>query len=212
MRTAGYLASPVGMNATTVVAISEDPPNAEIDDEQITTNTLIIPRQLATYPYQFRLTLPANSPATTGLLLLASRQAPWTTVIPDPFIPDHLPEDLRARLLQQTPTIIRTNNTPPKPVRDPCSIYSPAFAGLTATKCLHHFRGSVIHTLYKLLTAAEYRQPHDTATMAAHLSPPNQALLQAIDTIQPATVWSVGQQNNSVTFLPSEIEYNPLRL
>ena len=53
------------------------------------------------------------------------------------------------------------------------------------------------------------RQPHDTATMAAHLSPPTQALLQAIDTIQPATVWSVGQQNNSVTFLPSEIEYNP---
>ena len=133
MRTAGYPASPAGMNATTIVAISEDPPNAELDDEQINTTTLIIPRQLATYPYKFRLTLPANSPATAGVLLLASRQAPWTTVIPDVYIPDHLPGDLRARLLKQTPTIIRTNNTPPKPARDPCSIYSPAFAGITAT-------------------------------------------------------------------------------
>ena len=113
--------------------ISEAPPTTELDDEQIDGPTLIIPRQLASYPYLFRLTLPANSPATTGLLLLASRQAPWTTLIPDSFIPDHLPENLRARLLQQTPTIIRTNNTQPKPARDPCSIYSPAFAGLTAT-------------------------------------------------------------------------------
>ncbi len=48
--------------------------------------------------------------------------------------------------------------------------------------------------------------------MAAHLSPPTQALLQAIDTVQPATFWSVGQQPNSVAFFPNEIEYNPLRL
>ena len=48
--------------------------------------------------------------------------------------------------------------------------------------------------------------------MAAHLSPPTQALLQVIDTIQPATVWNVGQQPNIVTFFPSEIDYNPLRL
>jgi hypothetical protein len=211
MRSAGYPTSPHGIHDAQVLAISDDPSTPELDDDPIETTTTYTPPQLNPYPYKFRLTLSANSPASVGLLLLASRQAPWTAEIPEVFIPSHIPENLKHRLLRQIPTITRTSNTPPKPARDPCSIYSPAFAGLSPTECLRHFRESAIHTLHKLLTATEYRQPHDTATNAAHLSPPTQAFLQIIDTIQPATAWSAGQQTNSVSFLPTEIDYNPLR-
>ncbi len=48
--------------------------------------------------------------------------------------------------------------------------------------------------------------------MATHLSPPTQALLQAIDSIQPATTWSTAGQANTITFTPTEVAYNPLRL
>ena len=135
--------------------------------------TLITPPQLSQYPSKFRLALPANSPASVGLLLLASRQAPWTTIIPDELISPNIPDDLRTRLRRQIPTITRITNTPPKAARDMCTVYSPAFTGLSPTECLRHLRASILHTLNKLLTAAEYRQPHDTATMAAHLSPPH---------------------------------------
>ena len=149
MRTAGYPTSPLGIQVAAVTAISEDPPTAELDDDPFDTSTRYTPPQLSTYPYKFRVTLPANSPASDGLLLLASRQSPWTTEIPTEYIPPRLPEDLKPRLLHQTPTITRTDNLLPKPARDPCYIYSPAFAGLSPTECLHHFRGSIIFTLYK---------------------------------------------------------------
>ena len=145
-------------------------------------------------------------PASYGLLLAR------TTPIPENFILTHLPNDIRQRLLQQTPTIIRTNTTPPKPARDTCSIYNFVFAGLTPTKCLRYLRAATLHTLNKLLTADEYRQPHDTTTMAARLSPPTQALLQAIYSIQPATAWSTAAQASTITFTPTEVDYNPLRL
>jgi hypothetical protein len=212
MRTAGYPTSPLGIRDAQVTAIFGDIPTSEPDDDPIDTATRIIPQQLSPYPPKFRMALPANSPASVGLLLLASRQAPWTTTIPDEYILPTFPEDLRNRLRHQTPSITRVTNTPPKAARDMCTIYSPAFSGLSPTECLRHLRGSILYTLNKLLTAEEYRQPHETATMAAHLSPPTQALLQIVDTIQPATFWKVGQQPNSVTFFPSEIEYNPLRL
>jgi len=48
--------------------------------------------------------------------------------------------------------------------------------------------------------------------MAAHLSSPTQALLQAIDSIQPATTWSAAGQDNTITYTPAEVDYNPLRL
>ena len=92
-----------------------------------------IPSQLAPYAYKYRITLPSNSPTPCGFLLLASIQAAWTTPIPETAIPTHIPNDIRQRLLQQTPTIIRTNTTPPKPAGDTCSIYNPAFAILTPT-------------------------------------------------------------------------------
>ncbi len=95
--------------------------------------TLITPSQLSPYPSKFRLALPANSPASVGLLLLASRKAPWTTAVPDAFIPPNIPENLRTRLRHQIPTITRTTNTPPKAARDMCTIYNPAFTGLSPT-------------------------------------------------------------------------------
>jgi len=100
----------------------------------------------------------------------------------------------------------------PKPVRDTCSIYSPAFAGLTPTECLRYFRPASLHTLHNLLTADEYRQPHDKTTMEAHVSTPTQALLQAIYSIHSATTWGTAGQANTIPFTPTKVDYNLLRL
>jgi hypothetical protein len=70
----------------------------------------------------------------------------------------------------------------------------------------------VLHTVHKLITATEYRYQHERATSASELSPPLQALLQTIDAIQPATAWEKDGQNNTATFTPVEVDYNPLRL
>ncbi len=127
VRSAGYPTSPSGIQATTVTIISDDPPSAELDDDPIDTTTLYTPPQLSIYPYKFRLTLPTNFPTAVGLLLLASRQASWTTDIPKEFIPTHFPEDLRTRLQQQHPTITRAYNTPPP---NPPAIHAPSTAQL----------------------------------------------------------------------------------
>jgi hypothetical protein len=113
MRTAGYPTSPSCIQAAAVTTISEDLPTAELDDDPFDTTTLNATPQLSTYPFKFRVTLQANFPALDGLLLLASRQAPWTTEIPTEYILPRLLEDLRTRLLHQTPTITTANNTPP---------------------------------------------------------------------------------------------------
>ncbi len=115
MRTAGYPSSPAGIHSAAVTSYTDDPPTDELDDEPIAIMTNITPQQLTTYPYKFRLTLPTDSPATTGLLLLASRQAPWKSPIPEEYIPNHFSADLRQSLLLQVPTIIRAINTSPKP-------------------------------------------------------------------------------------------------
>jgi hypothetical protein len=99
MRAARYPTSPSGTHAATVTANSEDPPAAELDDDPFDTATLYNPPQLSTCPYKFRLTIPANSPATADMLLLVSRQAHRTTQIPNEYIPTHLPDDLCTRLL-----------------------------------------------------------------------------------------------------------------
>ncbi len=171
MRTAGYPTSPAGIHSAAVTSYTNDLPANELDDEPLTTTPNVTPQQLPTYPYKFRLTLPANSPATAGLLLLAIRQAPWTSPIPEESIPNRFFADLRQTLLRQVPTIIRTSNASPKPARDLCTIYSPTFACLSPKECLRHFRAATLHTIHGLLTAAEYRQPHEIATMANHLSP-----------------------------------------
>jgi hypothetical protein len=74
---------------------------------------------------------------------------------------------------------------------------------LTPTHCLRYFRAASLHTLHKLFTVDEYRQSHDTAALAAHLSPPTQALIQTIDSVQPFTAWQTAGQANTVTFTPT---------
>ncbi len=76
MRVAGYPTSPSCIHSAAVTTYSDIPPTNELNDEPFVTTTIITPQQLTAYLYKFRLTLPASSPATTGLLLLASRQAP----------------------------------------------------------------------------------------------------------------------------------------
>ena len=110
------------------------------------------------------------------------------------------------------PTITRRNSEAPKPSRDTCSITSTAFTGKRPSECHKHFKESIIHTVHKLITATEYRYQHERATSASELSPPLQALLQTIDAIQPATAWEKDGQNNTATFTPVEVDYNPLRL
>ncbi len=75
MRVVGYPTSPSGIQSAAVTTYSDIPPTNELDDEPLVTTTHITPQQLITYPYKFRLTLPATSLATVGLLL-ASRRAP----------------------------------------------------------------------------------------------------------------------------------------
>jgi hypothetical protein len=187
MREAGYLTNISGINSATITTYSDIPPTDELDNEPISTSTSVTPHQLTPCPYKFRLTLPTNSPATAGLLLLASRQVPWTTCIPEEFIPTRFPEDLRQSLLQQIPTIIRANNIPPQTGPRHLHYLQPGFTRLTPRESLRQFRAAVLHTLHKILTSSEYRQPHDSSTMATHLSPHAQALLQIIDSIKPAT-------------------------
>ncbi len=149
----------MGIRDAQVAAVFGNHPTSEPDDDPIDTTTLYTPPQLSPYPSKYRLTLPANSPASVGLLLLASRQAPWTTTVRDDFITPNLPEELRARLRQQIPTITRTTNTQPKAARDMCNIYSPAFASLSPTECLRHLRASILYTLIKLLTQQNTNSP-----------------------------------------------------
>jgi len=133
MHAAGYPTSTTCIISALATTITDDSPAYELDDDPIKTNTNIIQPQLTPYAYKYRVILPINSPASYGLLLIAGRQAAWTTTIPENIIPTHLPNDIRQRLIQHTPTIIRINTSPPKPARDTCSIYNHVFVGRTPT-------------------------------------------------------------------------------
>jgi len=73
-------------------------------------------------------------------------------------------------------------------------------------------RTSALHTLLGLLTAKEYKRPHESATIAAHFSPQTQALLHALDSIKPATRWEQAEGARNMTFTPMDVDYSPLRL
>ncbi len=206
METDGYPTFQAGLESTSVVPISDTPPSTKLDDEPIHDTTLLLPAILTPYPYKCKITLLTNSPVSYGLLLLASRQAKWTAPIPDEIIPTHLPTDVRRSLLTHIATILRTNTTPPRPSRDQCAIYSSAFSSLSPTECLRYMRTAALHTLLRYLSAKEYKRPHDSATKAAHLSPPTQALLQALNYIQPTTRWAHNNAARTMTFTPIEID------
>ena len=58
----------------------------------------------------------------------------------------------------------------------------------------------------------EHKHQNQTATSLDKLSQPTQALLQALDSVQPATRWKLDERVNTMTFTPTEVDYNPLRL
>jgi hypothetical protein len=83
------------MISSTATSITYDLPTNELDDDPIDTTIVIIPPQLTPYSYKYRITLPINSTASYALLLRASRQAAWTTNIPENYIPAHRPNNIR---------------------------------------------------------------------------------------------------------------------
>ena len=172
----------------------------------------MIPSQLRTCPYYFTLTLPTFSSAAYGMLLLASRQAIWTTNIHTTLIPHQIPQSTRQALLQQMPTTIGSNTKAPKLSRDTFSITNTTFTGHTPTECYRFFKASALHTTLKLITTSEYIYQHERPTSAAELSPPLQALLQVLNAVQPATAWTADGRANTASFTPVDVDYNPLRL
>jgi len=184
----------------------------EFDDEPITSTREVIPAHLRTCPYSFTLTLPTFSSAAYGLLLLASRQARWSSSIPYTLIPQIISQPIRKALLQQMPIIIIGNTEAPKLSRDICCITRLAFSGQRPTDCHRLFKASSIYTAYKLITSPEYRYQHERAISASELSPPFQVLLQVLDAIQPATRWTADERANTIAFTPMDVDYNPIRL
>ena len=126
MQSVGLPTSPEGLDALQVQENSTYPVRPELDDEPITNTTEVIPTQLRTCTYSFTFTLPTFSSAAYDLLILASRQARWSTNIYAALIPQQIPQPTRQALLLTT---IRSNTKAPKLSRDTCSITSPSFTG-----------------------------------------------------------------------------------
>jgi hypothetical protein len=133
MQATGLPTSPEGLDALQVQEDSTYPVHPELDDEPIANNTQVIPFQFNTCPYSFTTTLPAFSTATYGLLLLASKQTKWTASLPNTFIPAIVIQNIRQAILQQVPTIIRSNVERTELSRDACNITNLAFNGLRPT-------------------------------------------------------------------------------
>ena len=88
------------------------------------------------------------------------------------------------------PTTNRANKEAPRLSRDVCIITSMVFNGQRPTECYKIFKASALYIVIKLTTATEYRNQHERATSAAELSSPLQAILQVLDAVQPATMWT----------------------
>ncbi len=135
---------------------------------------------------QFHLiSFPTFLPATNGLVLLASRQLRWSINLPQTSVPFHILDSLRQPL-KQTQTIARANVDRLLPAKDTCTIYNNEFQGLTAIVAFRLFRAAAILTIYRRLSVVEHMQQNSTATSIDQLSQPTQALLHALDSVQPA--------------------------
>ncbi len=77
---------------------------------------------------------------------------------------------------------------------------------------MHLFRAVAVLTLHRYLTAAKHMLQTQQATSVDQLLQPTQALLQVLDSIQPATGWNYEDRENTMVFTPTELHYNPLRL
>ena len=164
-------------------------------------------------PHVCFVTTPTFSPAMYGLTLLTSRQLHYTTNIPEEYIQAKFPESMRKSLLAQVPTIIRKNVDKTNNAKDTCIIHCHEFQGfLLAPAAFNLFREVAMHTLHKQLTAVEHKHQNQTAISLDNLSQATQALLQAMDSMQPSTPWHTYERQNTMVFTPTEVDYNLLRL
>ena len=182
-----------------------------LDDEQIASGTYVTSQHLEGTPHAHVVTLPTFSSAAYELTLLASRQLRWTTNIPQTSIPSWITDSLRQPVLNQSPTVTIANVERLLLAKDTCTIYSKEFQGLNATIAFRIFRAATIMTLYIYLSTVEHIQQNNTATSVDQLSQPTQALLHALDSVQPVGDWKLDDMDNTVIFTPSEINHNPLR-
>jgi len=200
------------INSVTAHPLTDTHHTTHPDDDLISTTTNLTSEHLVDVPHAYIITAPTYHPTTYGLTLLASRQHRWTYNIPNKYIPTYLPETLRKALLAQIPTITRKNVNKPNLAKDRCYIHCHDFQSLTPSSAYNLFRAAAILTLHKHITTIEHKHQNRTATSLDKLSQPTQALLQALDSIQPADSWTADTKQNTMTFTPIEVDYNPYRL
>jgi hypothetical protein len=107
---------------------------------------------------------------------------------------------MRKALLAQTPTLNRKNVNKLNTAKDNCTIHSHDFQGLTAHSAYNLFRAVAILTLHKHITTNEHKHQNQTAASLDKILQPTQALLQALDLIQPATRWITDSRPNTMAF------------
>ena len=183
-----------------------------LDDERISHTTTKISPHLEGTPHAYIITTPKFSHATYGMTLMANRQLRWTATIPTECIDDKLPEDLRKTMLAQVQTITRKNVDKTIAAKNTCTIHSQEFQDLSATTAFNLSRAETIQTLHKHLTEVSHRHQNKIANTLDNLSQATQALLEALDLVQPSTPWNTDERQNTMVFTPTEVDYNSLRL
>jgi hypothetical protein len=121
---------------------------------------------------------------------MASIQIRWTYNIPENYIPTRLQETLRKTPLAQIPTITRKNVNKINTAKDTCTIHSQDLQGSTTHAAYNLFRGATMLTMHKHITTIEHKHQNQTAKILDKLSQPTQALLEVLDSIQPADSWA----------------------
>jgi hypothetical protein len=183
-----------------------------LDDERIIQTTTMASPHLEGTPHAYIATTPTLFSVTYGLTLMASRQLRWTTTLLEEDIPARLPKTLRKSLLAQIPTITRNNADKPINGKETCTIHSHAFLGLSVTATFSLFRAAAILTLHEHLTVMGHKHKNQRAKSIDNPSQATQALLQALDSVQPVTPWHTDGRQNTMVFTPAEVDYNSLRL
>jgi len=105
MQSQGHTTDPSSLpNIATVHSRTSPPNHAELDEDPIHINTLLVDPNI---PYLHVITLSTHSLLIYGLTLLASRQVRWTVSTPEDLIsqktPPSIPKDTRKSYLLQAP-------------------------------------------------------------------------------------------------------------
>ena len=95
--------------------------------------------------------------------------------------------------------------------KDTSTIHNTEFQGITAIVAFILFRAAAILTLYRHLSDVEHKQQNSTARSVDQLYQTSQALLHALDSVQPFDDWRLDDKANTAIFTPSEVNYNTLR-